>query len=131
MKAFKIVRGIIVSAILLHTVSCAGLQARQARSEFDTGLSLFNSGRYADAVSHFEKAIEFDPEFGKGYLYLGRSYLNLGRWREAVPPLRTAFRLAPDETKREIADIVLDIFLRHGRAMDEESQSEIRDLLRQ
>jgi len=111
--------------------ACAGIQARQAQSEFDTGLSLFNRGHYADAIPHFEKATELDPDFGKAYLYLGRSYLNIGKWQEAVPPLRTAFRLSPDETKKEVADMILDIILRKGSLIDQGSKSEILDLLRQ
>jgi len=112
-------------------MSCAGIQARQAQSEFDDGLSLFNRGHYDDAIPHFEKATEIDPDFAKAYLYLGRSYLNIGKWKEAVPPLRTAYRLSPGETKKEVADIILDIILRKGSLMDQGAQSEILDLLRQ
>ena len=42
---------------------------------------------------------------------LGRSYLNLGRFMDAVPPLRTAFDLAPDETKNEISNLLLDAMM--------------------
>jgi hypothetical protein len=37
--------------------------------------------------------------------------INLRRWREAISPLRTAYRLAPDATQHEIADILLDALL--------------------
>lgn len=131
MEKIRIFRRLIPAFLVVFLVSCAGLQARQAQSEFDAGLSLFNRGNYDEAIPHFEKATEIDPDFGKAYLYLGRSYLNLGKWSEAVPPLRTAYRLSPGQTKKEIADILLDIVLRKGGLMDQGAQSEILDLLRQ
>ncbi|MDP2107371.1 MAG: tetratricopeptide repeat protein, partial [Desulfobulbaceae bacterium] len=62
-------------------------------------------------VPHFLKATELDPEFDQAYLYLGRSYLSLGRWGDAVQPLRTAYRLAPAETQKEIGSILFDALL--------------------
>jgi tetratricopeptide (TPR) repeat protein len=104
--------------------SCAGIQTMQAQSEFDEGLTLFNRGRYDEAIPHFEKATEVDPDFA-------RSYMNIGKWKEAVPPLRTAYRLSPDETKKEVTDMILDIILRKGSLIDQGSKSDILDLLRQ
>lgn len=98
--------------IFLVVVSCSGLMVRSdARSEFELGLALFNQGKYVDAIPHFEKSSELDPDFAQPYLYLGRSYLNLSRWLEAVPPLRTAFRLSPGETKKEVLHILLDAII--------------------
>lgn len=104
--------------LFLFFHACAGLGVRpDAQSEFEVGLSLFNRGLYEEALSHFEKATELDPDFARAYLYLGRSYLSLRRWSEAIPPLRTAYRLAPEETKKEAFDVLLDALL--GAAMAE------------
>ena len=109
-------------------LSCAGIQDKTgAQDEFDTGLSLFNRGQFEEAITHFKKAAELEPEYGRAYLYVGRSYLNLGRWRDAVPPLRTAFRLEPEETKKEIADIIFDFLLQNSATIDRETQFEILD----
>ena len=92
--------------------SCAGLLiGSDAQREFEKGLALFNAGNYEQAVPHFVKATELEPEFGRAYLYLGRSYLNLRRWLDAIPPLRTAYRLSPTETKKEALDILMDALL--------------------
>lgn len=131
MNKNPIIRSVILLLLIGSLVSCAGIQARQAQSEFNDGLSLFNRGHYDDAIPHFEKATEVDPDFGKAYLYLGRSYLNIGKWKEAVAPLRTAYRLNPDETKKELADIIFDVILRKGSLIDQGAQSEILDLLRE
>lgn len=89
--------------------SCAGLAlAPTAQSEFEKGLALFNAGRYEEAAPHFTRATELDSEFGRAYLYLGRSYLNLGRWVQALPPLRSAYRLSPADLRSEAAEMLLD-----------------------
>lgn len=79
-----------------------------AKGEFDRGMALFNSGEYQKAIPHFQKSLQIDPDFADAYLYLGRSYLNLGRWIEAISPLRTALRLSPDATRRDIVAILVD-----------------------
>jgi tetratricopeptide (TPR) repeat protein len=90
-------------------VSCAGLEVRsEAQLAFEQGVALFNQGRYEEAIPHLLKATELDPEFAQGYLYLGRAYVNLGRWGEAVMPLRTALRLSSDTTRKEIVPLLID-----------------------
>lgn len=104
----------ILSAILIMLAlnSCAGIGIfSSAQNEFELGLDLFNRGQYEEAIKRFNKSTELDPMFGRPYIYLGRSYLNLMRWHEAIPPFRTALRLAPEETKQEIVNIMIDALL--------------------
>jgi tetratricopeptide (TPR) repeat protein len=100
---------IVTTGLLL---SCAGLGIQpDAQSAFETGLALFNKGKYQKAIVHFQKATELDPNFSQGYLYMGRSYLNLSQWLDAVPPLRTALRLSPEETRKEVVPLLIDALL--------------------
>jgi Flp pilus assembly protein TadD len=96
-------------AVFLLLCSCATLGlVSDAQYEFDQGLALFNRGSYEEALTRFQRATEIDPNFGRAYLYLGRSYVSLKRWRQAITPLRTAYRLSPEETKREALDFLID-----------------------
>ena len=104
----------ILSAVLIIFVlnSCAGIGVfSSAQNEFKIGHDLFNRGQYEEAINHFNKSTELDPTFGRPYIYLGRSYVNLMRWHEAIPPFRTALRLTPEETKQEIVNIMIDALL--------------------
>jgi len=108
---------LLIAAIFIFS-SCAGVGVRpDAQSEFDLGLALFNRGKYEEAIPHLERATEIDTDFARAYLYLGRSYLNLSRWLEAIPPLRTAFRLSPDESKKEVVNVLVDALF--GAALSE------------
>jgi tetratricopeptide (TPR) repeat protein len=116
---------------MLSVISCTGLRTKDpAQSEFDIGLSLFNVGKYEESIPHFQHATELNPEFGKAYLYLGRTYLDLGRWHEAIIPMRTALRLSPEETKKEIADIFMDFLLQNVTRLDLDSQRQIMEFLK-
>jgi tetratricopeptide (TPR) repeat protein len=100
LKAIALSR-ILICTLLLFLTGCAGqLADTDTQSAYDAGLALFNQGNYGEALPEFKQAVELDPEFGSAYLYLGRTYLNLGKWRDAIPPLRTAHRMEPQETRR-------------------------------
>ncbi len=112
-----VIRCMATIVVLACLVSCAGLGlSSSSRSAFEAGLGLFNQGKYEDAIPNFVKATELEPEFGRAYLYLGRSQLNLRRWAAAVPPLRSAYRLAPGETRKEALQIFLDALIGAGSA---------------
>ena len=82
-----------------------------AQVAFEHGLHLFQRGQYAEAIPLLQEATQRDPNFGQAYLYLGRSYLNLAQWRNAIPVLRTAFRLAPEASKHEVTQLLVDALL--------------------
>jgi tetratricopeptide (TPR) repeat protein len=113
MQLNRLIFSLLAAALLFG--SCALLpQVSDAQYEFDQGLALFNGGRYEEAIARFQKATEIEPNFGRAYLYLGRSYVSLKRWRQALSPLRTAYRLSPDATKREALDVLIDALFAVG-----------------
>lgn len=131
MKLLNVIR-IIFTVFLSLLLSCAGLKSKTVvQEEFELGLSLFNRGKYEDALPHFVKATELDPKFGQAYLYIGKSYLNLGKWREAVPSLRTAYLLDPEETQKEITNILIDFLLQNLSKADPDLAPQMDDLLKQ
>ena len=91
--------------LALASVSACAVSGRQ---NFDQGIAFFNQGRFASAIPYFEQATRDDPQAAQAYLYIGRAYLNQGNWRDAIQPLRTAFRLAPTETQEEIVNLIID-----------------------
>jgi tetratricopeptide (TPR) repeat protein len=78
---------------------------------FEQGLHLFQRGQYAEAIPLLQEATQRDPNFGQAYWYLGRSYVNLAQWSKAIPVLRTAFRLAPEASKHEVTQLLVDALL--------------------
>jgi len=99
----------LIAFVTLLISSCASLgRFSPAYDSFDQGLALFNQGKFADSVPHFERATRQDPEFGEAYLYLGRAYVSQSKWRAAIPPLRTAFRLSPRDAQQEIMNLIMD-----------------------
>jgi tetratricopeptide (TPR) repeat protein len=100
---------LVLFALPLLLASCATLgRFDPAHESFDRGLALFNQGHFAEATLYFERATRENPEFGEAYFYLGRAYLSQSKWRSAIPPLRTAFRLSPRAAQQEIMDLILD-----------------------
>lgn len=94
--------------IFLLCNACSLLPFSTASQEYDAGLSLFNQGEYKKAIPYFKKVTELEPEYGEGYLYLGRSYVSINQWEAAIPALRSAYRFSPNETKSQAFDVLLD-----------------------
>jgi tetratricopeptide (TPR) repeat protein len=89
--------------------SCASISSlTPGHDSFEEGIALFNQGQFDSAVPYFRKSTLENPKSAQAYLYLGRSYISLGRWKSALQPLRTAFRLSPNEAKDEIMNLILD-----------------------
>jgi tetratricopeptide (TPR) repeat protein len=100
---------IVLTIALVATSSCATLgRFSPGYDSFEQGLALFNQGRFAAAEPYFERATRQNPDFAEAYFYLGRTYISQSKWRAAIQPLRTAFRLSPREAQQEIMDLILD-----------------------
>jgi tetratricopeptide (TPR) repeat protein len=98
--------------LVLGISACATLPFFQpGRDSFDQGMALFNQGNFTEALPYFQRATDENPNFAQAYFYLARSLISLRRWRDAISPLRTAYRLAPEATKQEIADVLFDALL--------------------
>lgn len=109
----------VIGLFAIMSASCATMFPG-AQSEFEIGLQLFGQGRYADAIPHFQRAVEYDPKFSDAYLYLGRCYVSQGRYIEAIQPLRTAYSMAPEKTRGEIFNILVDALV--SAALSEEKR---------
>ncbi len=98
--------------------SCAGVSVSPvARADFDAGLAFFNQGRFQEALQYFERAAAAEPDFYEAQLYLGRTHLNMKNYAKAVPCLRRAYRLSPEDFKKQVVDILIDALL--GAAFSE------------
>jgi len=89
------------------------------RAHFNLAKLLAVAGRTADAVRHFEQAVDANPEFGSGYLYLAKARLDAGDLDGAETAARKGMTMQPD---REIAPlghyVLADVYSRRGRERD-------------
>ena len=76
----------------------------------------------ADAYRH---AIEVNPEFAEGHLYLAKLYLDLGeRFDDALSLARKGIDLAPDADDAPLGHYVIaDIYSRQGRPAEAEQEA--------
>ena len=108
----------ILAIVAIFLVSCAGVSINpEVRADFNAGLNLFNQGKFESALPFFQKAANTEPGYYEAHLYLGRTYLNMKQYGKALPPLRRAYRLSPDDFKSQAFDILLDALM--GAAFEE------------
>ena len=105
----KALTPLILTMALALLSSCATLRSlTPGHDSFEAGMASFNQGQFDSAIQHFRQSILENPNSAQAYLYLGRSYISVGRWKSAIQPLRTAFRLSPHEVKDEIMNLIID-----------------------
>jgi Tfp pilus assembly protein PilF len=102
------------SLLALVTVSCSSelLKPRQyppaprpartagpaaaSSAQFESGLRMYEKGRYRQAAKMFRQALRHNPANYRAAAYLGMCHMARGRHNDARNSLRLALELAPD-----------------------------------
>jgi len=96
-------------------------------NQFNLGISLGQSKKYADAVPHLEKVIELSPEYIPAYQQLAGAYNEIGRFDSAIATVQKALPLTDEKAglyctwgrsleKQQLYDEAIDMF---SRAVDD------------
>jgi len=72
------------------------IDPRNASAEYVLGELAKNDNDLPTAIRHFSKATKLDSEFAEAYLGLGSALASSKQFAEAIPPLETYVKLAPD-----------------------------------
>ena len=72
------------------------IDPRNAGAEYVLGQLAADSGDSAGAIQHFTKATKLDSNFSEAFLGLGTSLNSAKRFADAVAPLETYEKMAPD-----------------------------------
>ncbi len=78
MKLFTANRFIFATSMLLVLLSCFGSSGCTRMTQNGTGVSLYQQGRYAEALQTFEQAKQSDPTNPDSYYNLASTYHRLG-----------------------------------------------------
>ncbi len=85
-----------------------------ARLWFALGVAQFRWSKNDDAAKAFTRAVELDAKFAPAYAYLGMTFVELGRYDEAVKLYERA--LAADEKLGVVHHLIADVLLRRQDA---------------
>jgi choline-sulfatase len=101
------------------------------RAAFNAAKLLQRIGRISDAVAHFRKAVEIEPTFGTGQLYLAKALLDAGDLGGAEQWARTGLTNKPEPRLAPLGHYVLaDVYERQGRAADARREVEAANRLK-
>jgi len=82
----------------METLSAASLEAVH---EYAAALDDLSTGQYEDALKHFSKAVDLDPNFGLSYLGMASASHNLSREQDADKYIKLALNHIDHMTERE------------------------------
>jgi len=96
-----------------------------AGAEYVLGEIARQAGDFDEAIQHFTKATQLDPNFGDAYLGLGVSLSSEKKYAEAVAPLEMAVKLQPANPAAHYS--LGTAYSRTGRKADAEKQFTLQD----
>ena len=93
------------------------------QAHFNLAKLLAASGRKADAAAHFQRAVDANPKFASGYLYLAKARLDADDLDGAEAAAVAGMKLQPDAEIAPLGHYVLaDVYARRGRLKDAERE---------
>lgn len=88
-------------------------------------ISLLQKGKTDEAIAHYNKALELDPNYGEGHYNLANALLRLGRTEEAVAHYEKALEIYPNNIPARYN--LASVFVQSGRV--EEGMAHYRKAL--
>jgi predicted O-linked N-acetylglucosamine transferase (SPINDLY family) len=73
------------------------LNKEEPLSHYNSGIVLFNNQQYDEAIIHFQKALELNPNLIHAYNYLGNAFQEKKQFDEAIPYYRKAIQINPTD----------------------------------
>jgi len=93
-------RILVLGLILLIAAACGGRRASDSEDSFahhyNLGLAAFEQGNYRQAVRHFQRSLELNPNIARTHNELGMCYLNLGEHERAIQHFERTLELEPN-----------------------------------
>ena len=72
------------------------LKAESAEVHYNLGIAVMNKGNTSEAISHYKKAIELNPDLAQAHNNLGSALIHKGNTSEAIVHYKTTIKLKPD-----------------------------------
>ena len=85
-----------VTLILLMSACGGSSGLSEAKLAYKDGLDASNQGLITEAISHFDTAIQLDPNTAVYYRNKGVAYNKLGQYENAITEYTMAIQLDPD-----------------------------------
>jgi len=82
----------------LQQATTSSLEALKA---YSTGLQVSHSKGFTEAVPHFKRAVEIDPQFAMAYAFMGLSYSSIGESVQSRESTSKAYELRDRASDRE------------------------------
>jgi tetratricopeptide (TPR) repeat protein len=86
-----------LAATLRPLQEAVRLDSLNAQKHFELGNAYYDGGRLQDARAEFQRAVDLDSTFWKGFVNLGTVQDELGFTNLSRPAFETAIRLHPDD----------------------------------
>ena len=106
---------------ILAMSACGGSSGlSEAKLAYKNGLDASSQGLITEAISHYDKAIQLDPDTAVYYRNRGVAYNKLGQYENAITEYTMAIQLDPDYALAYYnRGVALQILVKHDLANED------------
>ncbi|HEX4715529.1 MAG TPA: tetratricopeptide repeat protein, partial [Ktedonobacteraceae bacterium] len=80
-------------SLMTHALAC---NSENYLAHYNLAVALAGQGKLAEAIQHYERAIQLRPHYAEAYNNLGDVLARQGKWPEAIQHFERALQLKPD-----------------------------------
>jgi tetratricopeptide (TPR) repeat protein len=103
LRFVRVLRSVALAAVFGCAVCAAGLAESKADAEFSQGKALMQKKQYAQALQHFDSALQHDNKLKTAYLLRGEANEKLKKYEDAIDSYNLYVQMVPNDP---------DVFLR-------------------
>jgi len=103
LNVVRVLRSVPFAVVFVFAVSAAGLAESKADAEFSQGKALMQKKQYAQALEHFNSALQHDNKLKTAYLLRGEASEKLKKYEDAIDSYNSYVQMVPNDP---------DVFLR-------------------
>lgn len=84
----------IVLSVLILT-ACGPSKKERAQQQINDGIKMLHRSQFTEALAHFNKALELNPELSEAYVYKAKVWINKGDYKQAIEDAGAAIEIQP------------------------------------
>jgi tetratricopeptide (TPR) repeat protein len=101
----------------------ANFKANQAVEAFNEGVKALQAKKPEEAIGHFQKAAEANPQLAQAHYAMAAALHGLQRWQEAATALDKYRALAPTDDRPEMHSLAFELYFESGQ--DDKARAEL------
>jgi tetratricopeptide (TPR) repeat protein len=98
-KIQRLILPMLAAGVMLSATPALAQYSQEAVHQYNQGIEAYSQGHTAEALKHFNKAVQVDPGYGDAYYNMGSIYYQSKQYAEASDMFHKSVRMSPTDSQ--------------------------------